>query len=205
MIKVTIRIDEIGGVKDRLSSFLERYEKYLVYEEVSDVVEKLHYQGVVHVCDEKSYIAIKTRFSTYFKDIPKGGKSMSKVKTESYEIYISKDKNPVFIKSYTDEEVKKLQELSYKKKNNPVIKKQTFIEIVDDKFDEWIVEVRKKTNRSDWNPHRNEIIRWLINTFSCMKKLWDVGVLTKYANYLQYKIEPSTLIRSVLEVMTEKY
>lgn len=205
MIKVTIRIDEIGGVKDRLSSFLERYEKYLVYEEVSDVVEKLHYQGVVHVCDEKSYIAIKTRFSTYFKDIPKGGKSMAKVKTDSYEIYISKDKNPVFIKSYTDEEVKKLQELSYKKKNNPIVKKQTFIEIVDEKFDEWIVEVRKKSNRSDWNPHRNEIIRWLINTFSCMKKLWDVGVLTKYANYLQYKIEPSTLIRSVLEVMTEKY
>lgn len=207
MIKVTLRIDELGDIKDRLGGFLEKYDKYLVYEEVSAVVNKLHYQGVVCVNDEKAYTAIKTRFSTYFKDVPKGGKSMAKVKSDNYEIYISKDKNPIFIKAYSNEEVKELQEKSYQKEEVKVKRRNPlFIEIVDERFEEWLIAERKRPgNRSDWTPDRRDIIEWLMETFTCMKKLWDVGVLTKYANYLEYQVSSRTVKAGVLAAMIGKY
>lgn len=205
MIGVTIRLDAIeDDTLSRLESFLSRYEKYLVYDEISDVMKKRHYQGILYVEDQKAYGALKTRFSTTFKSWTKGQKSMSLVKKDSYEIYISKDKNPVLIKNYQDDEIKKLQELSYKK---PVkVKKETFYEQVKHQFDEYLIAERKRPGQKvDWFPSRGQIAIWLCDTFDTFNKLWDVPILTKYVNVLEWQGNRGNLSRLISREIENRY
>lgn len=124
VVKATLRVDNRDDdTLSRLQSFLSRYEKYLVYEEVSDKQKKLHYQGVVYVNSDKEYNAMKVRFSTHFKDWEKGSKSMSLVKKDTYEVYITKDGKQVFNQGFSEEEVENLQKQSYKKEDKTKLNK----------------------------------------------------------------------------------
>lgn len=124
-VALTIRVDIIGqfNTDDLMAKFLGKYEKYLVYHEVSDEVQKPHYQGIVWVPDNKAYVAIKSRFSTMFNEWTRGQKSMALVRKEQYEIYICKDKQLKWSKGYSQEEITQLESKSYKKddKKQPVL------------------------------------------------------------------------------------
>lgn len=115
-VACTIRVDIIGeNATDFMERFLKKYDKYLIYEEVSDQVQKPHYQGIVWVPDNKAYVAIKSRFSTHFSDWTRGQKSMALVRKAQYEIYITKDKQLKWSRGYSDDEIKALEDKSYKK------------------------------------------------------------------------------------------
>lgn len=117
----TIRIDDDAShnpsTLERLSQFLQhqRYIKYLVYREVSDVTKKLHYQGIVDI-EEKTLSSHRMSWCHTFSDYSKGHKSTAIVKKlDEYMIYITKDKDKVLSKGFTDEEIEELQSKSYKK------------------------------------------------------------------------------------------
>lgn len=112
----TIRLDIIDEDQDsqRLIEFLNKYQKVVVYKEISSKTKKLHYQGVIWHVDEKAFNACKTRFTTMFKDThPQSKKSMAKVKKETYKAYISKDGNLFFSKGVSEEELSDWQSQSY--------------------------------------------------------------------------------------------
>jgi len=116
MIKVTIRLDDIGdGTSETLRTFLNHYDKYLVYQEIAEKTKKLHFQGVIYVLDVKAYGAMKTRFSTVFKAWTRGMKSMALVKKDAYEVYITKDGNMFASKGFTEAEIQRLEVQSYPK------------------------------------------------------------------------------------------
>lgn len=121
-VALTIRVDIIGEKTDEMMErFLKKYERYLIYYEISDEVKKPHYQGIIWVPDNKAYVAIKTRFSTHFSDWTKGQKSMRLVRKAQYEIYITKDKQLKWSKGYTQEQIEELEKQSYKKEKQPVL------------------------------------------------------------------------------------
>lgn len=121
-VALTIRVDIIGEKTDELMErFLKKYERYLIYYEISDEVKKPHYQGIIWVPDNKAYVAIKTRFSTHFSDWTRGQKSMRLVRKAQYEIYITKDKQLKWSKGYTQEQIEELEKQSYKKEKQPVL------------------------------------------------------------------------------------
>lgn len=112
----TIRLDHLHEDDPKtLTTFLDHYQRVLVYDEIASQTEKQHYQGFITFIDEKAYNAAKVRFSTMFKNHTKGLKSMAKVKKESYKSYICKDGKQFFRKGITDEELQTLVEASYKK------------------------------------------------------------------------------------------
>lgn len=117
----TIRLDvlfEDEFDKDLLTKYVDKYEKYLVYEEVSNKTKKLHYQGIVWVTDLKAFNAAKTRFTTMFKEThPRSNRSMAPVRKDNYEVYITKDLKKVMSRGYTDEEIERLQSQSYSKED----------------------------------------------------------------------------------------
>lgn len=115
-MEFTIRLDVIDDTDaDQLRKYLDKYSKYLVYEEVSDKTKKLHYQGIIIVEDDKEYNAAKVRFTSMFPNHKGGKKSMAKVKKDSYAVYITKDGNKFASRGYTDEDIQLLQSKSYKK------------------------------------------------------------------------------------------
>lgn len=123
MVYYTVRIDTKGdSTLDRLKTFLdhERYIKYLVYKETSDVTKKVHYQGFVEIADDH-HAWHKTRWSKAFPDYTKGQKSSALVNKDSYLVYVTKDKDLVLSKGCTEEFINTLQTQSYHKdckKNN---------------------------------------------------------------------------------------
>lgn len=113
---ITIRLDVLHDADaEQLRKYLDKYTKYLVYEEIADITKKKHYQGIMHVNDEKEFNACKVRFTTMFPNHKGSKKSMSKVRSKNYEVYITKDGKLFERKGYTDEEIQALQEQSYKK------------------------------------------------------------------------------------------
>lgn len=128
----TVRLDVLNPEDgDTLKKYLEKYSKYLVFEEVSSKTQKLHYQGVVYFDSEQEYKAAKVRFSSMFKSHTRGKKSMAKVKSEDYEIYISKDGKCFIAKEYTEEDIAILHSKSYKKTDKKKDKKSWFMILVD--------------------------------------------------------------------------
>lgn len=97
----------------RLLEFLKKYSKYYVYQEGGDGVKKLHYHIAIWCEDDKSYNALKTRWTTYFKDIPSTERSCAKDKTGKYHIYVTKGKNRVIKEGVTDEEIIEYEDDSY--------------------------------------------------------------------------------------------
>lgn len=117
-MEFTIRLDVLSdGDSEQLIKYLDKYNKYLVYEEVSDKTQKLHYQGIIIVEDDKEYNAAKVRFTSMFPNHKCGKKSMAKVKKDTYAVYITKDGKKFASRGYTDEEIEELQTKSYKKKD----------------------------------------------------------------------------------------
>lgn len=116
----TIRIDDndthTPSTLERLTKFLEweHYNAYLVYREYGDDTGKLHYQGFVEF-DSSHLSAHKERFSRLFKDYPKGKKSSAIMKKEQYKVYITKDKDRILSKGYTEGWIQELETQSYKK------------------------------------------------------------------------------------------
>jgi len=121
-MEATIRLDVLTeDDAERLRQYLVKYTKYLVYEEIADKTEKLHYQGIIIFHDDKEFTNAKVRFSTYFPNHSRGKKSMSKVKKSTYAVYITKDGKIFASSGYTDGEIESLRELSYQKTKEKVI------------------------------------------------------------------------------------
>lgn len=204
MTAYAIRVDFIGtDMHERMDKFLSIYDRYLVYEEVGTETGKLHYQGVVYHAGSET--AIRTRWTECFPSDPWEAKrakkkSCTKVRSEKYEIYITKENNIQFKKGYTEEEINNLYKQSYKKEKEDIIKKvdkPTFQAIVVARFDEavakigtenWVIGPRKISRVQDIT--RDSLIDWLVDTFACLRKLWDTPVIVKYANFLHYRIDP---------------
>lgn len=113
---ITLRLDNKSPQDAAtLMTFLDKYDRFLIYEEIGDVTGKLHYQGIIRVRDDKELNAVKSRFTTMFPLHKGGAKSMSKVKSKNYEVYITKDKKVFASKGYTSEDISELEQQSYKK------------------------------------------------------------------------------------------
>lgn len=194
-----IRVDIIGDdTHARMERFLSVYDKYLVYEEIAAKTKKLHLQGIVWTDGTDS--AIRTRWLECYPSDPweakyEKKKSCTKMRKDSYEIYITKDENLKYSKNYTEEEIKHLQEQSYKKEEKE--KKLTFQEIVFNRFEEsvaklgtqpWVIKGRTITTHRQIT--RDVLIVWLVREFKTLRKLWDTPVITKYANFLHHHIDP---------------
>lgn len=119
-MKYTIRLDDVSehNTLESLTKFLDspRYTSYLIYREISDEVGKLHYQGVVEF-DHEALSWHKERWSRIFKMYKKGSKSTALMKKNNYEIYITKDKDRILTKGYTEEFIAELESSSYKKED----------------------------------------------------------------------------------------
>lgn len=125
-MQLTFRIDAREGVTaDKVREFFDKYsdifEKYLIYEEVADVTGKVHWQGIIYT--ESTIGSIREKVRRFFPGMSTGDYSLAKVKTENYEIYITKDKKRLVSKGYTDDEINTLEEKSFKKKNLCINKK----------------------------------------------------------------------------------
>lgn len=169
-MKYTIRIDAKEGedengqdsTKNRLLAFLNdnRYTACLVYRELSSEVKKLHYQGVIEV-DEKDVSWHKERWSRLFKDYTKGQKSTALMKKDNYEIYVTKDKDQVYTKGYTEEFIKELESRSYTKE---VRAKTDYF----DRFKKWLWEYDHK--KDTWKYDMYYIAEKLIEFFGVEKQ-----------------------------------
>lgn len=124
MNKYTFRVDMIATVsrdetEHRIEKCLSRFPKYLISLETSDKKQKLHYQGIVfadveHRCYQEH---CKSHFIEWKGERgKKGPTSFAKVKTDNYEIYITKDHEYYIAKGYSDEEIEQLHQQSYKKR-----------------------------------------------------------------------------------------
>lgn len=129
----TVRLDILSPEDGpKLIKFLEKYDKYLVYDEISDKKKKPHYQGIIWYKDEKEAKAAKTRYTEMFgKTHPKSLKSMIKVNTDNYEIYITKGGKVFCSKDYTEDKILELQTKSYKKPTKKTTQKSQFSKILD--------------------------------------------------------------------------
>lgn len=202
-----IRVDIIGDMDTygRMERFLSVFDKYLVYEEVADETKKLHLQGIIWT--DRSDSAIRTRWTEHYPSDPWEAKyakkkSCAKVREDSYEIYITKDGNLKYNKNYTEEEIKLLQEKSYKKEDKKEKKKNTiFFEIVMEKWNESRMKDKLKGGRGD----RDDIIKWLLKEFHGLRKLWDTPILIRYANYLEYDADPDRHVKSILAACRDRY
>lgn len=115
-MRYTLRLDKISDTDElTLSKYLEKYMKYLVYFEISQKTKKPHWQGVIEFNDEKEYKAAKVRFTSMFPEHKGSKKSMTSVKKETYEIYISKDGDMFKCAGWTQQEIEQLQSQSYRK------------------------------------------------------------------------------------------
>lgn len=169
-MKYTIRIDakedELESASDstlnRLLKFLNdtRYTACLVYREVSSEIQKLHYQGVIEL-DSKDVSWHKERWCRLFKDYPKGKKSSSIMKKDQYEVYITKDKDQVLNRGYTEEYIKDLESKSYTKEIK--VKKDYY-----DRFWTYITEYDHKNE--DWRYSSNYICLRLIDFWGLEKQ-----------------------------------
>lgn len=147
MEKYTFRVDVIPEVSEeqlavRVQDALVKAEsdKYLISLEVAEKTGKLHYQGIVY--SKLNYNTYKKRMENCFPEwkATRGCKGMGKrsfaqVKTDNYEVYVTKDDNIKYIKGYSDDEVEQLKAKSYKKSDVQVdkedVKKNWFITLVD--------------------------------------------------------------------------
>lgn len=131
-MQYTIRLDKIDE-KDgiTLMKYLENYDKYLVYFEISRKTKKPHFQGIIEFVDSKAQKAAKTRFTTMFPNHTRGKKSMALVKKDSYEVYITKDGNVFASKGYTEDEINALYSQSYQKTDAVEDAKTSFQKALD--------------------------------------------------------------------------
>lgn len=115
-MRYTIRVDKLSE-KDGLTlmKYLENYDKYLVYFEISQKTKKPHWQGVIDFPDMKTQKAAKTRLTTMFPEHTTGKKSMTSVKKDTYEVYISKDGDLFASAGYTQQEIEAYASKSYSK------------------------------------------------------------------------------------------
>lgn len=126
VFKSTIRLDILDeSYPDRFRKFIEKYDQYLVYHEISDKEKKPHYQGIIIFEDESKFRSGRVRFYDTFRDATKGHKSMAAVKNDNYQVYITKDKDLRYSKGFSDEVIRNLEELSFKK-NSKEFRSTTF-------------------------------------------------------------------------------
>lgn len=207
MDKYAIRVDIIGydDTHKRMQQFLDPLTKYLVYEEVATKTKKLHLQGIVFY--EGREKDLRASWDTIFPNDPWEAKklkkkSLSKVRNDNYEIYITKDENLKYNKNYSEEEIINLFKQSYKKEEEKENKrKNVFFETVIEKWDESRMCERLKQGRGD----RDEIKTWLLETFYSLSKLWDTPVITKYTNFLEYRSNKQQHIKAFLESSRDRY
>lgn len=135
---VVFRLDHVDDtVPDRLKKFLDKYERYTCYKEIAAVTKKLHYQGYIDFPDKKSYEAAKQRWCSYFGDYDPSARSFPLERNQGRgRIYVTKDRNRMYIKGYTNDDLEVLEGLSYNPKNKDG-KHVCVYKVVEEKFNKW--------------------------------------------------------------------
>lgn len=132
-IRIDLRDKDVGALEEYIRLFLQKndedLEKYIISFEESKVVGKMHYQGIlIHKCTHE---AIRGRINRYFEEWKKGSKSCAPVKKlHEYTVYICKQKNIIFSKGYTDEEINQMKSESYLVKESPKKKNRKFLMVI---------------------------------------------------------------------------
>lgn len=186
----TIRIDllghDVGSLEEYIKAFLDKndqdLERYIISFEESAVKGKMHYQGImIHKCTHE---AIRGRVNRYFEEWKKGSKSCSPVKKlGDYLVYICKQKNIVFSKGYTDEEIEEFKSQSYLVKESPIKKKKKFLQVIVDALKEknnWWTDARYLPSGEIVRlPNRRNIIHEILDQLggSCM--VFDKHIVLK--------------------------
>lgn len=176
------RLDETDGSRlDRLKTFLNHYNKYYVYKEIAPISGKVHYHLAIEVPDVKSYNALKTRWTTTFKDVESTQRSCAK-SNGNYHIYVTKGRNRVCSSGITDEELSDIESQSYEVKTSDN-KKENFTKYVLDKFNQdfkglliypsrlrmyieitdWFLELWKSDDKVV-QPFMEKVVQGIINT-----------------------------------------
>lgn len=212
-----LRIDVVGDeteFRERVVTWLAKQGRSIgCYECPGDANPHYH----VWLFSKKTCATIRANFKRYFPECKGNGSYSIKEDTGNLQ-YIAKgdeeSKGAVIIVNtmgITEDELAQAHAARWMKTRALEAKKQkgvTFLDVVEDRFDEWLEKRDEEAKRRGFEkmgePSRKEISRWLIDTFQCMRKLWDVGIVTKYTNYLEYKVNPC--IRDmVANIVYDKY
>lgn len=139
----TVRLDLLDSVEEsvieqRLRAALEVYPRFLVYCEVADETQKVHWQGIVWTdCPHKTYQGYMEKLFPEWKGTRgckgQGKRSFAPVKKlEEYEVYVTKDKNRRIVQGYRDDELDALEAKSYKKsEKSRKVEKSSLQRLVD--------------------------------------------------------------------------
>lgn len=150
----TIRIDYVSPYSEEfheetLTDFLSKYEKYIVFKEISAKKGKLHWQGVVFT--NQIHNTYRTKANAHF-DHWKGHQRRSFAEVgdvEKYMPYIFKDGNQRIQKGFTEEELNAWRVKSIAISNDIAIKRAKAVsfshKIVQD-FDEWFSNQPKEAS-----------------------------------------------------------
>lgn len=183
-----------------------------------------HYH--VWLRSEKTCATIRANFKRYFPEC-KGNGSYSIKESEGNLQYIAKgdseSQDAVIIVNtmgISEDDIVKAKADRWSKTNElkqkDIRKKQpTFLEHVEIAWNVWMderkAEIEKqigkplKPTSTLHHPDRAEIARWLVANFSTMRKLWDVGIITKYTNYFQHKCDPVFHQNVIARMVNDKY
>lgn len=220
MDQYAVRVDIIGynETHERMQQFLDGLSKYLVYEEVASKTKKLHLQGVVYYDGREK--DLRDKWNECFPVDPWEAKvakkkALAKVRSEKYEIYITKDNNLKYNKNFTEEEINTLYKQSYQKQEEEKeekVKKPLFREVILQRWAEYYETCRKAHvdmyGNADSLPKRitrRKITQWLIEEFNCMTQLYDTPVLVKYTNLLEYRVDKHRHVEGMLNACEGRY
>lgn len=187
MFEGTIRLDVKDYDRDikKLTEFLQKYNRCLLFEEISNETKKLHFQGVIWHEDEKAFNACKTRFTTWFKEThPTSSRSMAKVTSENYKVYITKDGKKVYSSGITEEEIEELHSRSYKK---PEKKSVSWTEKVIEDFEktfEWYPDYLDQSDPICRKIEVLDVVKFVRGKLADLRKPFSVKLVTDVVTLL---------------------
>lgn len=167
----------------------------VVYEEISDKVNKLHYQGYIKCGDKNNYAALKKKFKdTFGKSHNRYQRSFTPVrKQEEYMRYVAKDKKLFFTQLIDESHIRKCEEESYKKEDKKKKSQRLGQIICDAAYHYFIEEIRKE------KPSLSDLFKFTIKFFGGEYKCFDMPHIKKYTYLLSYHFYGDKFIEEFAE------
>lgn len=112
------------------------------------------------------------------------------------EVAIAHDQYWVDLKGYKDKVCSKSGDGDGPKKTAKLL------DLIEARVDEWL---KNNPQRDPGRITRREWIKILVEQFAFLRKLWDTPVITKYANWFEYKYRWNDHISALVEACENRY